>query len=258
MMKSSHFLAIVTLLCAASVPVGAAAAEVSDNASQSAYNGGWNESGGGSGFGDWKFLEYHGANDSFAGHFLADTGANPEASSVASGGKAFGLYANGPEFEVATATRAFSTPLTGGGDFSFQMTNPVIEQKGASDNPGAGAIGLTLRNGNAADGPDDYNKGSRFEIINLKGEANYQVYDGEATHDTGVAYSDKGITVTIKLTSADTYDLEITRLSDNKTTKLSGRKLGASGTIESFCIFNRNGEKADGFFNNFQVGGKGR
>ncbi len=257
-MKSPRFLAIVALLCAASAHVNATAAVVKDDASQSAYADNWNEPGGGTGFGDWKFQENHGANDSYAGHFLADVGTNPEGASVASGGKAFGLYANGPEFEVATASRAFSTALKGGDTFSFQMTNPVIEQKGASDNPGAGAIGLALRNGNAADGPDDYNKGSRFEIINLKGEANYQVYDGEATHDTGVAYSDKGITVTIKLTGADTYDLEITRLSDNKTTRLNGRKLGVSGAVESFCIFNRNGEKADGFFNNFQVGGKGK
>ncbi len=255
-MKSPRFFAIVALLCAASVHVQASAAEVKDDAGQGIYSGGWNEPGGGTGFGDWKFQENHGATDSYAGHFLADTGTNPEAASIAPGSKAFGLYANGPEFEVATASRAFSTALKSGDTFSFQMANPVIEQKGASDNPGAGAIGLTLRNGNASDGPDDYNKGSRFEIINLKGEANYQVYDGETTHDTGVAYSDKGITVTIKLTGADTYNLEITRLADNKTTKLNARKLGASGAVESFCVFNRNGEKADGFFNNFQVSGK--
>ena len=257
-MKSPRFLAILALLCAATVHINASAAEIKDDASQSAYSGNWNEPGGGSGFGDWKFQENHGANDSYAGHFLADTGTNPEASPVASGNKAFGLYANGPEFEVATASRSFSTPLKSGDTFSFQMTNPVIEQKGASDNPGAGAIGLALRNGNAADSPDDYNKGARFEIINLKGEANYQVYDGETTHDTGVTYSEKGVTVTIKLTGADTYDLEITRLADNKTAKLNGRKLGASGAVESFCVFNRNGEKADGFFNNFLVSGKGK
>ena len=109
-MKSSRFLAIVALLCAASVHVNAAAAEVKDDASQSTYNGGWNEPGGGNGFGDWKFQENHGATDSFAGHFLADTGTNPEMSPVASGSKAFGLYANGPEFEVATASHAPSLP----------------------------------------------------------------------------------------------------------------------------------------------------
>ena len=138
------------------------------------------------------------------------------------------------------------------------MVNAAIEQKGAQDNPGAGAVGLTLRNGTAADGPDDYNKGARFEIINLKGQGNYQIYDGDTGHDTGVAYSDKGITVKLTLTSADTYDLEITRLADNKTAKLSGRRLGGSGTVDSFCIFDRNGEKADAFFNNLLVSGAGK
>ena len=136
--------------------------------------------------------------------------------------------------------------------------NPIIEQKGATDNPAAGSIGFSLRNGDAADTPDDYNKGSRFEVINLKGQVNYQVYDGETSHDTGVVYSEQGINVTVTLTSTDTYDLEITRLADKKTTQLRGRKLGGSGAIESFCIFNRNGEKADGFFNNFQMHTSGK
>ena len=246
--------ALVAALANAKEPLAA----VKDDAGQSAYNGGWNESGGGSGFGSWKFQESHGPTDSFAGHFLADTGNNPELGPVATGGKAFGLYANGSEFETAAAFRTLSTPLQAGDSFSFQMVNQAIEQKGATDNPGAGSIGLTLRNGKDANVPDDYNKGSRFELINLKGQGNYQLYDGDPGHDTGVAYSDKGITVTITLTSADTYDLEITTLSDKKTSKLTGRRFSGSGSIESFCIFDRNGEKADGFFNNFQVIAKGK
>ncbi len=229
-----------------------------DDASQSAYNGGWNESGGGYGFGNWKFQETHGASDSFAGHFLAEVGNNPELGPIATGNKAFGLYANGAEFETAAAFRPFSSALGVGESFSFQMVNAPIEQKGATDNPGAGAVGLTLRNGNAADGPDDYNKGARFEIINLKGQGNYQIYDADNGHDTGVAFSDKGVTVKVTLTSADTYDLEITRLSDNKTSKLTGRRFSGSGSIDSFCIFDRNGEKADGFFNKLSVSKAGK
>ena len=257
-MKAPKFPLIVVLLAAASANAKEPPTAAKDDASQSAYSGGWNESGGGSGFADWKFQESHGPTDSFAGHFVADVANNPEIGPVASGGKAFGLYANGSEFETAAAFRTFSTALQAGDSFSFQMSNPAIEQKGATDNPGAGAIGLTLRNGKDATAPDDYNKGSRFEIINLKGQGTYQVYDGDPGHDTGVAYSDKGITVTITLTSADTYDLEITTLSDQKTSKLTGRRFGGSGSIESFCIFDRNGEKADGYFNHFEVSAKGQ
>ena len=246
------------LLCAASAQAKEPINAAKDDSSQSAYNGGWNESGGGAGFGNWQFQQFNGTNNSYAGRFIANHGDNHEIEPIAVKGTAFGLYANGPEFESAAAFRALSARLQVGEIFSFQMENGLIEQKGTADNPGAGSIGLTLRSGNAASAPDDYNKGARFEIINLKGEANYQVYDGESTHDTGVVYSDQGIAVAITLTGADTYDLEITRLADKKTTKLSGRKLGGSGAIESFCIFDRNGEKADGFFNNFQVGTKGK
>ncbi len=252
-MKPPKFSLIVLLLGTALASAKEPTTVAKDDATQGGYSGGWNESGGGTGFGGWKFQEYHGPTDSYAGHFLAESGNNPEMGLVASGNKSFGLYANGNEFESAAAFRSFSTALQAGDSFSFQMTNPAIEQKGATDNPGAGAIGLTLRNGNAADAPDDYNKGARFEIINLKGQGNYQVYDGDPGHDTGIAYSDKGISVTITLTSADTYDLEVTTLGDKKTTKLTGRRFSGSGNVESFCIFDRNGEKADGFFNNFQV-----
>ena len=257
-MRTPKIPLFAALLCAALVNANEVSAAGKDDTSQSAYGSGWNESGGGSGFGDWKFQESHGPTESFAGHFLADSGTNPEMGTVAVSSKAFGLYANGSEFETAAAFRAFSTALKAGDSFSFQMVNPAIEQKGATDNPGAGSIGLTLRSGNAADAPDDYNKGSRFEIINLKGQGNYQLYDGDPGHDTGVAFSDKGIAVKLTLTSEDTYDLEITTLADKKTTKLTGRKFSGSGSIGSFCIFDRNGEKADGFFNSFVVTGKGQ
>ena len=102
---------------------------------------------------------------------------------------------------------------------------------------------------------DDYNKGVRFEFGFYEGQGNYQVYDGEEKHDTGVAFTDAGLSVTFTLVTADTYALEITTLADKKTTKLSGRKLAgtAAGALDSFSIFNRDGEKSDAFFNGFQV-----
>ena len=257
-MKTPKFLVIVALLGATSANAKEPISSVKDDAAQTAYNSGWNESGGGTGFGNWTFQEVHGGSESYAGHLIADTSANPEMGSIAVGGKAFGLYANGIEFETATAFRPFSAPLQVGDTFSFQMMNGLIEQKGPSDDPGAGAIGLTLRSGDSTDSPDDYNKDARFEIINLKGASNYQVFDGETNHDTGVVYSDKGITVAITLTGANTYDLAITRLADNKTIKLGSRKLTGSNPIKSLCIFDRNGEKADAFFDNFQVVGKAK
>ena len=265
-MKTFRLLPLAALLFVASVgakeplaPKGVASVPTMlDDASQSAYTSGWKDASGNAGFGGWKFQENRGADNAYAGHFIADDKMNPEIAPIASGDKAFGLYANGPGFETAVAFCPFAKALPVGGSFSFQMLNPLIEQKGTADSPAPGSIGLSLRSGDAASSPDDYNKGARFEIINLKGEINYQVYDGETTHDSGVPYSEKGITVTVTLTGVDTYDLEITRLTDNKSTKLSGRKFGGSGTIDSFSLFNRNGEKADAFFNRFQTRASGK
>lgn len=257
-MKSPKFLLFASLCCAASVHAKGPSTVAHDDATQSAYTSGWNESGGGNGFGEWKFQQVTGTSNSYAGHFIASGGESPEKAPVATDGKAFGLFANGSDFESIAAFRAFSNPLKTGDTFSFQMVNIAIEQKGDSDSPAAGAIGLTLRNGNASDTHDDYNKNSRFEIIQLKGTDTYQIYDGESGHDSGVKCSDGGIAVSVTLTGADTYDLEITRLVDKKTTKLKGRKFAGSGSVDSLCVFDRNGEKADGFFNNFEVSSGGK
>lgn len=102
---------------------------------------------------------------------------------------------------------------------------------------------------------DDYKSGARVEFSAVAGKKNYQAVDGGSDADTGVPVTDSGVSVSITLTDADTYDLEITTLGDKKTTTLKGRKLAGSsgGSIESFCITNRNGEKSDGFFNGFQI-----
>jgi hypothetical protein len=42
-------------------------------------------------------------------------------------------------------------------------------------------------------------------------------------------------------------------MKDKKLTKLPGRKFRSGTPIQSFAIFNRNGEKYDAFFNQFQV-----
>lgn len=59
--------------------------------------------------------------------------------------------------------------------------------------------------------------------------------------------------MTVTLTGADTYDLEIQTLKDKKVTKLPGRKLKSGEPIQSMAIFDRNGEKYDAFFNQLQV-----
>ena len=232
-----------------------------DDASDAVYRGGWKSEGGGSGFGSWTFQDVHAqGGDTFSGFFIADSsGANADLGAVAIGGKAFGMFANGVSFEVAEAFRPIKQPLAVGQTFSFLIKNGDIVKKFDKDE-GNGSVGLTLRTGTACGSVDDYNKGARFEFGFYAGKPNYQIYDGETNQDTGVPLTDGGLTVSVTLATPDTYDIEITALVDKKKTTLKGRKLGgkAGDKIESFCIFDRNGEKNDVFFNGFQVTGPGQ
>lgn len=228
-----------------------------DEASHSAYNGGW-EAGknSGTGFGAWIFQAAGGVQaDSHSGFFIADASGQGDIDNVGLGGKAFGMFANGVDFEVACAFRSFDAPLAVGDSFSLMMETSDFVKKFASDDPRPGLIGFSLRTGSAAETWDDFQAGARLMFGFYEGESNYQVYDGEDDHDTGVPVSATGVAVTVTLTSPDTYNLEITQLETKETKKLEGRKLsGDSGApIESFAIYNQDGETGDAYFNGFQV-----
>lgn len=189
-----------------------------------------------------------------SGFFVATIENNQDLTGIAQNGKAWGLYANGTGFEQAVAFRALTTPLAVGDSFSFMFETGPFAKKTEGDQ-GGGSAGLTLRSDNATESPADYSKGALFEFGHSDGKPNYQVHDGsgEEQADTGVAFSEAGISVTVTLTGADTYDLEIQNMSDKMLSKLPGRKLRAAGPIHSLAIFNRNSEKNDVFFNGLQV-----
>ncbi|HEY2124890.1 MAG TPA: hypothetical protein VGG94_05455 [Chthoniobacterales bacterium] len=228
-----------------------------DDASQPAYGSGWDHSkNGGSGFSNWTLTTEGNDNERHSGFFIAETKNNPGSSGIAKDNKAFGLYANGSGFEQAVACRAFEKPLKPGDSFSFMMANGPFEKKSDKDDDATpGSIGVVLRSGNASSGVADYNKDALFEFGYYMGKANYQISDGSGADksDSGVPLSDAGVSVTVTITGPDTYDLEIQTMKDKKLTKLPGRKLSASGAIASMALFDRNGEKYDAFFNQFQV-----
>ncbi len=231
-----------------------------DDASQGAYNNGW-ESGanGGGGFDGWTLRTASGEGESHAGFFIAQAAGQPELQGAAMRGKALGLYANGTGFESAVAFRTLKKPLPVGDSFSLMLESADIQKKFDSDDEATGSVGFTLRSGTAAESADDYNAGARFEFGHYEGQANYQIYDGEENHDSGVAVSDRGVTVTVTLVDKDHYDLEVTT-PDKKTTKLGKRKLGgtAGAAIESLALFNRDGERSDAFFNGLQISREAR
>jgi len=253
-MKLLPLLLIASAIFASSASAREVLAE--DDASQSIYNEGWRSVNAGSGFAAWTFKnEAPGEEQSHSGFFIASIDDNPDLTGAQIQKKAFGLFANGTAFEKAAAFRSFNQPLQAGDTFSFLFEHSAIVKKFETDDAGTGSIGLTLRAGNDSSSADSYNTGARFEFGFYESLANYFVYDGEENHDTGVAWTDGGISVTVTLTSPDTYDLEIVTLEDKQTHSLKGRKLGggAGERIESLCVFDRDGEKADAFFNGFQV-----
>jgi hypothetical protein len=227
-----------------------------DDASQGAYGGGWdNSKNGGSGFSNWTLTTEGNDADRHSGFFLASTKDNQDLNGIAKGDKAFGTYANGAGFEQAVAYRAFEKPLKVGDSFSFMMETGPFEKKFEKDDPTPGSVGITLRSSNANSSVADYNKDSVFEFGHYQGKGNYQIYDGSGGDkaDTGIPTVDSGVSVTITITGPDTYDLEIQTLKDKNIIKLPGRKLGSGNPIQSMAVFNRNSEKYDAFFNQFQV-----
>lgn len=208
----------------------------------------------GTGFGRWVMQTITTGGDSHAGSYVADAGEKPDLNAVAIRGKAFGLYANGTGFEESTAFRAFDKPLQVGQSFSFLMEHGEFVKKSDTD-PGGGSVGITLREGNATGSAEDYNKGMRFEFGYYQKEKKYIIYDGDGTMSLDIPFTDAGLAVTFTLVTPDTYNLEITTMADKKTMRLNGKKLGGTpgASIGSFCLFDRNGETNDLYFNGFQI-----
>ena len=247
------------VLCASFAAVCAPVEIISqDDASQEDYKPGWSSGkNGGNGFGKWNLQAQTGSGEhSHAGFYVASTSDKSDLNGIAEDGKAFGEYANGTAFEVAAAFRAFDRPLQVGQSFSILMEHGQFVRKFGTDSPETGSCGLTLlKDAGAATSTDDYNKGSRFEFGYFQAEAAYVIYDGDGKTKLDIPFTDAGLAVSVTLLTADTYNLEVTVLSPKKTYHFDGRKLaGTSGDpIGGFCLFDRNGETYDVFFNGFQV-----
>ena len=227
-----------------------------DDASESGYNGGWsNGKNGGNGFSKWTLTNEGNDANRHSGFFIASTKDNSDLNGIAKNNKAFGTYANGSGFEQAIAYRAFEKPLQPGDSFSFMMETGPFEKKFENDDPSPASVGVVIRSSNANSSVADYNKDALFEFGHYQDKGTYQVYDGSGADkaDTGVPFTDMGVSVTVTVTGPGTYDLEIETMGDKKITKLPGRKFSKSAAPASFALFNRNAEKNDAFFNQFQI-----
>ena len=224
-----------------------------DDARNGTYGGGWQDGQqSGWGFGPWHLRSFQEGEASYAGFFAANPQANPQlAPSLAGGGRAWGLFANGSAFEQSVAFRAFSAPLATDTTFSLLLDHGEIR---SASNPGQASAGIVIRTGNLHDSPGDYNAGARIEILALDGKPNYQVVDGKGITDTGVALTQNGLMIAITPRVGGTYDLELKPLPDGSVTRIGGRPLGGPpGNLDSFAVYSRDAEGGDVFVNGLQL-----
>ncbi len=218
---------ITALVLVLSLAIGSTASLIaSDNGGNYA---GWGTDGqnGGSGFGSWTFKTF--ASAGFAGFYM-DTGT-PGVSNWA-------MYANQANLGGSPQSVAFRDftggSLSVGQTFSVRFYNTGVDY-------GGGSVGLTLRTGNITNGVADYNNGSRFEFSFLQGATNYYIYDSAGTFHTAIPWQNTGLDLSLTLTSADTYDIQIVQLGTGTTNLFTGRTLsGTSGNgLDSFALYNR-------------------
>lgn len=158
-----------------------------DSPGNSVYGSGWTTGlNGGSGFSAWN-LGVSGT----AGQFRATTGANTNLSS-ASGGSAFGLWANNGG--VSTARRNFSVPMQTGSRMSLFFENGWVTENGSS------SVGFSLAD---AAGND------RFGISFTGGQPTYRIRAANPNIDTGISWTDAGLAITFELTAANAYSVTI-------------------------------------------------
>jgi hypothetical protein len=206
----------------------------SDDASQAAYNDGWQVGdNGGSGYQPWSPIGRENGSG-FGGGFLSTSNG---AVNIGSGGNnaAFGVFGNGGG--VGVAVRPFSIPLQVGWTLSVDMDNQSVDS--------GGTVGFSLRNaaGN-----------NLAEYFFIGGQSNYTV-NASNVSGTTPGFTADGLRLSFMLTSANSFSLSIDQLSngvgvDNTVT---GNLLGnADQTITNLRLFNANGG-ADVFFNNFTI-----
>ena len=156
---------------------------------------------------------------------------------INTGGDAWGLFNTGGG--VTEALRPFPSALGVGQTFSIDMDNGKFVD---------GTVGFGLQNSGSGL--------NRLEIYFVSGNGDYTISDGSGTHDSGVAFTDAGINVLIRLTGADTYAVTITRYIDGASRSFAGT-LANSEAVDRVRLFDANGvggSDRDLYFNNLRVG----
>ncbi len=229
-----------------------AAVVASDTASN--YGVAW-AGNGGTGFDTWVFQNNPASG--FAGQFLANTGSHGDLNYVWSvpDFKAWGTFANGSGFQESVAFRGFG--FTGSG-WANALNEAGDQFKVSFEHGGistGGAVGFSLRNGNADAGPGNYNTNQRFEFGFQGGTSSYSIFDASGQTFTGIPFTSDGLDVVFTMTSQNHYSLQVFNangggLLGTFTGQLSG---ALNSTIDSVALYNRDAESANAYFNKLEI-----
>ena len=161
---------------------------------------------GGTGFGAWSLT-----SSGSGGHFLAENPANLNVGSTTG----FGLWANNGG--TSTATRNFNTPMAAGDSFALRFDNNWL------DNGSEVGFALADNAGNV-----------KFRFYFVGGEARYRITDATTARDSGIAYTDAGLNLTLTLNSASNYTLS------TGTVNITGTLAAAGGAVSRLVVENKN------------------
>ncbi len=210
-----------------------------DQAGDTAYDSGWTQgSNGGSGFGAW-ILTTTTEDAGQAGHFVGDSTSNGGGPAtefdddINTNDRAWGLYANNGQ--TASAVRPLlDGPMMPGQTVEFYMDNGWVD---------GGAVGGGLQNAQGQ---------NVFEVLYRSGV--YEYVDAMGIQTSSVPFTDKGLKVSVTLTSYATYTGRIESLNPVQGFDFSGTLMNPSGgaVITQVRFFNFNageGGERDAFFN---------
>ena len=200
-----------------------------DDAGQTAYGDGWisGDDGGIGWGGGWDLV----GGDN-AGLFIATSAGN---ANLNLSSPSFGMYANSGD--LAQAIRPLAQPLTTGKTLRVELENGLINT--------SNSVGFALQNGAGE---------LLFECYFYGGEQSYRVTDSLGNRDSGVGYTDEGISIEFGLTGPTNYEAQVT--GTNGVTLSGGLVSQADQEIRRLRFWNYSaggGEDHNAYFNNLLV-----
>jgi len=189
-MKTISFVLVALLVAGTAAVVRGDAAPALDTADDSAYDAGWtNGSNGGYGFDPWSI-----SINTTGGTFIGSSANNGGGSSgdIDTGGESWGLWSstNGD----VNVWRVFSNGTLAVGEvFEIDLDNGYIAD--------GGSVGLGLQNSGGA---------NLWEYYFVGGNSDYTINDNAGQWDSGIPWTEDGMSLSFQLTGATSYSVQVT------------------------------------------------